>query len=169
MEVIALQKFVKVSPKKMRLVADIARKMTPLSAIEKLPFVVRRGSEVLLKVVKSAMANARQKGASDENLIFKEIQIGEGPRLKRGRAASRGRWHPYKRRMSHVRVVLITKEIKKVKNEESGKVAEKSTDNEKDNNQKNIVAKGAQNKISGGNILNKVKKAVVRKRKVNSK
>jgi large subunit ribosomal protein L22 len=112
MDIIALQKFVRISPKKMRVVADIAKKMSPVTAIEKLPFLRKRGSEVLVKVIKSAVTNAKQKGLSDDVLLFKEIQIGEGPRLKRGRAASRGRWHPYKRRMSHVRVVLTTKEEK---------------------------------------------------------
>jgi len=112
MDIIALQKFVRVSPKKMRVVADIAKKMSPIIAIEKLPFLRKRGSDVLVKVIKSAVTNAKQKGLSDDVLIFKEIQIGEGPRLKRGRAASRGRWHPYKRRMSHIRIVLTTKEEK---------------------------------------------------------
>lgn len=110
MEIIAVQKFVRVSPKKMREVADVARKLSPQAVVDQLPFLRKRGSEVLLKVVKAALASARQKGISDAILVFKEIQIGEGPRLKRGRAASRGRWHPYKRRMSHVRVVLQTVE-----------------------------------------------------------
>jgi large subunit ribosomal protein L22 len=112
MDVIALQKFVRISPKKMRVVADIAKKMSPTMAIERLPFLRKRGSDVLVKVIKSAVTNAKQKGLSDDALLFREIQIGEGPRLKRGRAASRGRWHPYKRRMSHIRVVLTTKEEK---------------------------------------------------------
>ena len=113
MDIIALQKFVRVSPKKMRVVADIAKKMSPTAAIEKLPFLRKRGSDVLVKVIKSAVTNAKQKGLGDDILEFKEIQIGEGPRLKRGRAASRGRWHPYKRRMSHIRIVLTAKEQRK--------------------------------------------------------
>jgi large subunit ribosomal protein L22 len=112
MDIIALQKFVRISPKKMRVVADVAKKMSPTTAIERLPFLRKRGSDVLVKVIKSALTNAKQKGLSDDTLLFKEIQIGEGPRLKRGRAASRGRWHPYKRRMSHIRVVLTTPEQK---------------------------------------------------------
>lgn len=111
MDFIAVQKFVRISPKKLRGVADVARKLTPQDAVSKLPFLRKRGSEVLIKVIKSALAGAKQKGTGDEGLIFKEIQIGEGSRLKRGRAASRGRWHPYKRRTSHVRVVLTTKAI----------------------------------------------------------
>ena len=120
MDIVAVQRFARVSPKKMRPVSDVAKKLTPSEAVEKLPFLRKSGAEVLLKVIKSAIANAHQKGLGDTDLVFKEIQIGEGPRLKRGRAASRGRWHPYKRRMSHVRVVLSTKELKDKKSEKQG-------------------------------------------------
>jgi large subunit ribosomal protein L22 len=48
-------------------------------------------------------------------LIFKEIQINEGPSFKRWRAGSRGRIKPYKRRTSHIRVVLEAKESNKKK------------------------------------------------------
>ncbi len=115
------QKFLIGSPRKLRLVVGIIKKLKPVEAVEKLPFVGRRAGGDLAKVIKSALANARAQGASDANLIFKEIQIGEGPRLKRGRAASRGRYHPYKRRMSHIRVVLTTanKEEVKTKGEET--------------------------------------------------
>lgn len=105
---ISTQKFALTSPRKLRLVVGMIKGLSPLAAIEKLPFAQKRAADVLSKVVRSAVANARNQGANDTDLIFKEIQIGEGPRLKRGRAASRGRWHPYKKRMSHIRVVLTT-------------------------------------------------------------
>jgi large subunit ribosomal protein L22 len=108
MEVKAVQKFVRMSPKKIRFVADVARKMTPQDVVEKLPFIGKKAAQPVVLVVKAALANARNKGIDASNLIFKELQINEGPRLKRGRPVSRGRWHPYKRRMSHVRVVLTT-------------------------------------------------------------
>lgn len=106
---ISTQRYLITSPRKLRLVAEMVKKLSPTVAIEKMPFIAKRASEPLMKVIKSAVANARVQGASDTDLIFKEIQIGEGPRLKRGRAASRGRWHPYAKRMSHVRVVLTTR------------------------------------------------------------
>lgn len=109
MEIKSVQKFVKTSPRKLRLVANLARKMKPTEAIEALPFSRKRAAEPLVKVIKTAMANAKERGVKEENLIFKEIQINEGPRLKRGRPASRGVWHPYKRKMSHIRVVLEEK------------------------------------------------------------
>lgn len=114
---IATQKYLIESPRKLRLVVAMVKKMSPLEAVDKLPFVGKRAAGNLAKVIKTALANARNQSASDTNLVFKEIQIGEGPRLKRGRAASRGRYHPYKHRMSHIRVVLTEKkaEVKKEK------------------------------------------------------
>ncbi len=102
----ATQKYLLMSPRKIRLVVEIVKKMKPAEAVEKLPFVQKRSGEPLMKVIKSAIAAAKSQGVSETDLIFKEIQIGEGPRLKRGRAASRGTWHPFKKRMSHIRVIL---------------------------------------------------------------
>ena len=128
MEVRAIQKNVKMSPKKLRFVADVARKMKPIDAIEKLPFIGKKAAEPIILVIKSALANAKNKEIDATNLVFKELQINEGPRLKRGRPVSRGRWHPYKRRMSHIRVVLETKEIMKEKTEDGEGKIQKNTD-----------------------------------------
>lgn len=120
------QKYLIMSPRKIRLVAELVRKMKPLDAVEKLPFVQKRAGEVMAKVIKSALANARVQGATDTDLVFKEIQIGEGPRLKRGRAASRGRWHGFKHRMSHIRVVLVSgRKVKTVEAEVAKKEEKK--------------------------------------------
>lgn len=105
---ISTQKYLLESPRKLRLVVEVIKKMKPVDAVEKLPFVQKRAAGDLVKVIKSAIANAKAQGVSDADLVFKEIQIGEGPRLKRGRAASRGMWHPFKKRMSHIRVVLVS-------------------------------------------------------------
>lgn len=130
MEIIATQKFLLMSPRKLRVVADLVKKMKPADAVERLPFIHKRAQEPLVKVIKSAIANAKQKGVTEADLIFKEIQIGEGPRLKRGRPISRGQWHPIKRRMSHIRVVLTTinKQLPTGNKSEKGK-AEHGTKN----------------------------------------
>ena len=112
MEFKSEQKHLLLSPRKIRPVVDVIKKMTPAKALESLPFIKKRASEYLFKVIKSATANAFQKGTDINNLVFKEIQIGEGPRLKRGQPVSRGRWHPIKKRMSHIRVVLTTRNAK---------------------------------------------------------
>ncbi len=111
MEFKSEQKHLLLSPRKIRPVVDVIKKMTPAKALESLPFIKKRASEYLFKVIKSATANAFQKGADINNLVFKEIQIGEGPRLKRGNPVSRGRWHPIKKRMSHIKVILMTKKV----------------------------------------------------------
>lgn len=105
---ISTQKYIIVSPKKVRDVVALVKKLSPMNAIKKLEFLRKSSSETIIKVIKTAIAQAKVQGVGEDELIFKEIQIGEGPRLKRGRAASRGRWHPYKKRMSHIRIVLQT-------------------------------------------------------------
>lgn len=110
----ATQKFLLMSPRKIRLVVALIKKMKPAEAVEKLPFVQKRAGAEVSKVIKNAMAAAKVQGISETDLIFKEIQINEGPRLKRGRAASRGMWHPFKKRMSHIRVILTTAKVEQV-------------------------------------------------------
>ncbi len=114
MEFKSEQKHLIISPRKVRPVVDVIKKMTPLKALEALPFIKKRASEHLYKVIKSAIANAGQRGAEASTLVFKEIQIGEGPRLRRGQPVSRGRWHPIKKRMSHIKVILVTKRVAEV-------------------------------------------------------
>jgi large subunit ribosomal protein L22 len=123
MDIKAEQKYILLSPSKIRPLAKLVKKMKPAEALEKLPFVAKRASEPIVKVIKSALANARARGLMETDLIFKEIQISEGPRLKRGNPVSRGQWHPIKKRMSHIRVVLTTLDLK-LKNQNS-KVLEK--------------------------------------------
>jgi len=106
MQFISTQKFIRTSPRKMREVVKMIKDLHPQKAVDTLFHVNKRASLPLSKVIKSAIANAKQKGIVE--VKFKEIQVGEGPRLKRGRPVSRGRWHSIKKRMSHVRVVLET-------------------------------------------------------------
>ena len=136
----ATQKYLIMSPRKIRPVVAVIKKMKPIDAIAKLPFVQRRAGAEIAKVIKAAIAAAKMQGISDTDLIFKEIQIGEGPTLKRGIAASRGRWHPLKKRMSHIRVVLTTKkvsEVSKVSKEEKKEIKVKEVKPVKKETKKN--------------------------------
>ena len=109
MEFISKQNYLRMSPRKIRPVVALIKKLTPIKAVETLPFIGKRASVPLRKVIMTALANAKDKGVSESDLVFKEIQINEGPRLKRGLAISRGRWHPIKKRMSHIKIILETK------------------------------------------------------------
>lgn len=131
MKVIATQKYVRMSPRKLRYVADVIRPLSVDEALDALPFIRRRAAGVIEKVVKSARANAVQKGLGTENLRIAEIQISEGPRLKRFRAVSRGRAHGIIKPMSHIRVILTNekktqapstkKQTKKIRKENKAK------------------------------------------------
>lgn len=134
MQVVSTQKFVKSSPRKLRLVADAVRKMKPQEALDTLPFVEKRAALPIQKVIKTAVANARDLGMDENNLILESIQITEGPRLKRFRPISRGQAHGFVRQMSHIKVVVA--EIKDVKTkvsevENDKKMAPKAKDENK--------------------------------------
>ena len=108
MEIRSIQKYIHVSPRKLREVLPLVKSMKPIETLEKLPFSGKKASVYFIKAIQTAIANARQKGLQENDLIFKDIQVNEGPRLKRFRAAARGRFKPYVRQMSHIRIVLTT-------------------------------------------------------------
>jgi len=125
MEYRAIQKYVKVTPRKLRWVVPMAKDLTPSDAVERLPYLGKRAAEPLAKTIRSAVANAESQGVKAEDLVFSEIQIMEGPKvMRRGKAGGRGRWYPVVKRMSHIKVVLKTKpEVVKPKLAGSRKVS----------------------------------------------
>lgn len=104
MEIASTQKFIHTSPRKLRLVADMVRKMQPDKALETLKFAQKAAAKELSNAINTALSNAKQKGLSE--VSFKHIEINEGPKMKRFRAGARGRVKPYKRRMAHIKIVL---------------------------------------------------------------
>lgn len=113
-EVRAFSKSVQVAPRKVRLVADVVRKQDVTTALTTLSFLRKRGSTVLLKTLESAIANAVNKNLPKEGLMIERIDVSEGPAYKRFHPSTRGRIHPYKKRTSHITVVLSSKEPVKV-------------------------------------------------------
>lgn len=110
MEVKASLKYLRVSPRKVRLVADAVRKMKPEMAIDTLQFMTKSAAQPLAKTIKSAVANAiNVYKLNEKNLSIKNINVNEGPTFKRGRPVSRGRWHEIKKRTTHITVVLEDK------------------------------------------------------------
>lgn len=109
MEFITIQKNIQNSPRKLRLVADMVRKMDPHAALEVLQFTTNAAARPLASAIKTVIANA----GSKEGLSFKSIEINEGLKMKRYRVgtAGRGRGRPYKKRMSHIKII-ITDEAK---------------------------------------------------------
>ena len=110
MEVKAISRSVRISPRKVRIVAAVLKGSTALEAVRKLSLLDKRGATILEKTVKSAIANAVNNAKlTEEKLVIKEIQVNEGAFLKRFHHSTRGRVHPYKRRSSHITVVLEDK------------------------------------------------------------
>jgi large subunit ribosomal protein L22 len=107
MEVVAESKFIRITPRKMRLLVDAIKTLSPKSALENLENLNKSGSKILIKVIKSAIANAVNNQKLDaDKLKFKRFDVSEGVRIKRFRPVSRGVAHGYKHRTTHIRVVL---------------------------------------------------------------
>jgi len=121
MEYQATSKYVRVSTRKMRLVADAIRKLTPSMALLQLNAMPKVAAVPIFKVISSAIANAATKGVLAENLQFKRIEVMGGTVLKRWNAVSRGQAHSFKKRMTHICVVLTEKNIEVQKVIEKGK------------------------------------------------
>lgn len=107
MEVKAESKSVRISARKVRLAADVIRNKHVREALSVLTLIKKRGASVLYKTLKSAIANAVNNAKLKQDALFiKSIEIGEGPFLKRYHPSTRGRVHPYKRRSSHIKIIL---------------------------------------------------------------
>jgi large subunit ribosomal protein L22 len=107
MEARAVVKYVRVSPQKARLVADMIRGKKAEDAERILAFTNKKSAAVVKKVLKSAVANATQNSNIDEKILYvKEIYVGQGPSLKRWRARAQGRAASIKKRTSHISVIL---------------------------------------------------------------
>ncbi len=106
MEYTATAKYLRISTRRVRLVADSVRKLTPSDALVYLGALPHRAAGSLAVALASAVANAKQKNSPLETLRFKTIEVMGGPGMKRFRAVSRGQAHAYKKKMTHIRVIL---------------------------------------------------------------
>ncbi len=110
MQITATQLTTRETPRKVRLVADVVRKLSPEDAVKQLLVVERRAGEVILKVLNSALANAAHNhNLQPADLQIDNITVNEGPRFKRFQPVSRGRAHNIVKRTSHIRVTLSAK------------------------------------------------------------
>jgi large subunit ribosomal protein L22 len=98
------------SPRKVRLIADLIRGKSAAQAINILGLLPKRGAEPMLKLVKSAVANAKE--GSAEQLFVSSIQVNGGVVLKRMMPRARGRGFPIKKRTSHITLSLSQKTAK---------------------------------------------------------
>lgn len=107
MEVRAKAKYIKMSPRKLRLIADVVRGAVVGKALEQLKFINKKAALPIGKLLNSGIANAVNNYELDkDNLYIKEIRVDEGPVLKRWAPKAHGRATPIRKRMSHIDLVL---------------------------------------------------------------
>ncbi len=102
-------KYLRVSPIKMRLVANQVRHLNIDQALSLLSQLSNKSSILLAKAVKSASANYQQKKAvSSKQLKFSTLEINNGPKLKRYQPRAKGVSYPIHKPTSHIRIILTT-------------------------------------------------------------
>ncbi len=110
MDVIARLRYLRISPKKVRLVLDVIRGQSVEMAETQLRHLPQRSSAPLLKLLKSAEANAQHNFKLDpSSLVVKQAYADEGPKFKRYQPRAFGRAGLLRKRTSHVTIVLAPK------------------------------------------------------------
>ncbi len=103
-------KYIRTSPTKIRPVSRLIKGSVAKGALHKIGLINQKSAHLLAKVLKSALANAKNKGYTEDGLFISKIVVNPGPTLKRHRAASFGRATTIRKRTSHILIELDTKE-----------------------------------------------------------
>ncbi len=103
----ATAKYVRIAPRKARLVADEVRGKSVGDAVSALQFTNKRAAGIVGDVIKSAAANAEHNDDADADALFvREVRVDEGPTIRRYRARAMGRATMIRKRTSHITVTL---------------------------------------------------------------
>ena len=107
MEAVARARHIRISPRKVRLVADLIRGESVEKALQTLSFTPKAAGRILKKVLDSAVANAENKGDIDVDTLFvKRIFVDQGPVWKRYRPRAMGRATLIRKKTSHITIIL---------------------------------------------------------------
>lgn len=99
--------YFRMMPRKLRLIAKTIKKLSVVEAERELLFRHKKGAKVILKLLKSAINNAKNQGYQPEELYVQNIVVQEGPKnLKRFRPRSRGRVGRITKKLSHLEIIL---------------------------------------------------------------
>ncbi len=110
MEAKAIARYVRLTPRKARLVADVVRGKSALQALDILTFTNKKAAVVIKKVLSSAIANATNNlGMNEENLYVAKIMVDEGPMLKRVMPRAMGRADIIRKPTAHIVVAVSEK------------------------------------------------------------
>lgn len=106
MESKAVAKYIRISPRKARLVAQNVIGKPVEDAMNTLKFTPQKAGDLIYKVMRSALANAQQAGIDVDGMTVKEVRVNEGPTWKRFMPRSMGRANRILKRTSHITVIL---------------------------------------------------------------
>lgn len=133
----AILRFLRMSPRKVRLIVDGIRGLSVVEAERVLLFSPRAAARPVLKLLRSATANATNNDKLRKDALrVKEIRADMGPTLKRWRARAMGAAAPIRKRMTHVTLVLEGTEAKEVKSEKAKGKSDVAEDKSKGKNEK---------------------------------
>jgi len=122
MPVVAKLRYLRMSPRKLRLVADLIRGKKVGAAKRELRFLKKRAARYFSKLLDSALANAKHNYQLDQDeLYLAKVLVDEGPKLKRWRPRARGRAFPIQKKTAHLTLVLEKTATEPKTKEEEGK------------------------------------------------
>jgi len=150
--------FLRIAPRKVRLVANLIKGMQAIEAEAQLLVNPKRAAESVLKLLRSAIANAKEKKFDVEKLVVKEIRVDGGPMLKRFMPRAQGRAASIHKLSSHITIILEESEkvkksrfkiVKKtrVKKSEITKMKKEEMKHEKEHEHKTEYAEDKKNDI----------------------
>jgi len=112
MEVKAVSKYVRISPRKVHIMIDAVKGKPVEAALEILKFMPQKAAYIVEKIIRSAASNADQHPDIDlDSLVIRNIIADQGPTLKRFKARARGRGTRILKRTSHITVILAEETI----------------------------------------------------------
>lgn len=106
MEVRAVAKYVRMTPRKLRRVVDQIRGKNAIQSLTLLNFMPYSAADVVKKTLQSAIANANEKGLDVDALMVRQVFVDGGVTMKRIRPRAQGRAYPIKKRTSNVTLVV---------------------------------------------------------------
>jgi len=107
LEAKAVEKYMRISPRKVKLVIDLVKDKKVEDAVNVLSFTPKKAAEMVKKAISSAAANAVENhGMAEDDLFISKIYVNEGPTLKRFRPRARGRATRIRKRTSHITVFV---------------------------------------------------------------
>jgi len=167
MEVKASLKYLRIAPRKVRLVADLIRGLDVEEAKSLLSLERKRAAKSLLKLLNSAISNAKNNfHLSEDNLYIKTIRVDQGPTLKRYFPRAQGRATLIQKKTSHIFIELVEGQKKKKKKIEKKVEVRKPLSKEEEELLREIKKEGLPSKVKAKKEREEIKKPITSKPKI---